>query len=141
MTNLPERADFPLITSDKLRYGDTDMLGHVNNAVFATLLETGRVEFACDPARPLAREGASFVLARLVVDFRAELTWPGQVDIGTGVESVGSSSIRLRQALFQAGRCVATAESVIVQMDEVSRRATPLSEAARARLAGLTMPG
>ena len=33
---------FPLRTRDKLRYADTDRQGHVNNAVFATFLETGR---------------------------------------------------------------------------------------------------
>lgn len=35
---------FPFRSSDKLRYGDTDRQGHVNNAVFSTFLETGRVE-------------------------------------------------------------------------------------------------
>lgn len=33
--------DFPLRTYDKIRYADTDQQGHVNNAVFATFLETG----------------------------------------------------------------------------------------------------
>ncbi len=40
----PTLEDFPHRTFDKLRYGDTDRQGHVNNAVFATFLETGRVE-------------------------------------------------------------------------------------------------
>lgn len=36
--------DFPFRTYEKLRYVDTDRQGHVNNAVFASMLETGRVE-------------------------------------------------------------------------------------------------
>ena len=45
--NIERRAraeNFPFRTRDKLRYGDTDRQGHVNNAVFATFLETGRVD-------------------------------------------------------------------------------------------------
>jgi acyl-CoA thioester hydrolase len=37
-------ANYAHQTFDKLRYGDTDRQGHVNNAVFSTLFETGRVE-------------------------------------------------------------------------------------------------
>jgi hypothetical protein len=42
-------SEFPQTTFDKLRYNDTDRQGHVNNAVFATLLESGRVEFLYAP--------------------------------------------------------------------------------------------
>jgi hypothetical protein len=38
-------TDYAFQAYDKLRYGDTDRQGHINNAVFTTLLETGRVEF------------------------------------------------------------------------------------------------
>ena len=132
MSILPRPEDFPCLARDKIRYGDTDCLGHVNNAVFSTFLETGRVELAFNPANPVARAGATFVLARLAMDFRAEMKWPGEVVIATGVEAVGSSSVRLKQALFQNGTCTATAETVLVHMDETTRRATPLSEKARA---------
>ena len=125
---------FPLRATEKIRYADTDRQGHVNNAIFATLLETGRVELIYDPAAPLARPGTAFVAARLAVDFRAELMWPGEVLIGTRVGAVGRSSFRLEQALFQNGKCAATGETVIVLMDEATRRSTPLSADAVERL-------
>ena len=130
-------ADYPLRTYDKIRYGDTDRQGHVNNALFATFLESGRVEILYDAGNPLADPGCAFVIAQLVLNFRAEVTWPGQVDIGTRVASVGRSSIKLEQALFQGGRCVATAETTIVQMDEATRRSSPLSARAVERLSAL----
>jgi acyl-CoA thioester hydrolase len=37
--------DYPFKTYDKIRYRDTVRQNHVNNAVFSTFLETGRVEF------------------------------------------------------------------------------------------------
>lgn len=132
--------DFPLRTFDKIRYADTDRQGHVNNAVFATLLETGRVELLYDPAAPLAQAGNAFVIARLAIEFRAEITWPGTIAIGTRVASVGRSSLRLEQALFQSDRCVATGETVIVLMDELTRRSRPLPEGAVVRLSEFCPP-
>ena len=130
-TRRPTLDDFPFRTFDKLRYADTDRQGHVNNAVFSTFLETGRVEFLYHPDNPLAADGASFVIARLALEFAAEIHWPGQIDIGTAVTKVGNSSLGLCQGLFQGGRCVALADTVIVQMDEQSRKSTALSATAR----------
>ena len=129
---------FVLRTGDKLRYGDTDRQGHVNNAVFATFLETGRVELLYNEA--LADLGAAFVIARLELDFLAEVNWPGEVEIGTAVLDVGRSSFKLFQKVFQDGKPVAQAGTVIVQMSESTRKSQPLSERARERLQELTGP-
>ena len=119
---------------DVVRYGDTDRQGHVNNAVFATFLESGRVGVLCAPDRPLAPEGASFVIARLVLDFRGEIHWPGEIAIGTTVLRIGGSSVTLGQGLFVDQQCVATAETVIVLIDNATRKSRPLSDPIRAEL-------
>lgn len=124
----PPLDSYPLRARDRLRYGDTDRQGHVNNAVFATFLETGRVAFLYDPANPLTPAGTAFVIARLVIDFRAEVNWPGEVEIGTRVTRIGRSSFTVGQGVFQDGRCVATGEGVVVLMDEATRRSRPLSD-------------
>lgn len=128
---------FPLRTFEKLRYADTDRQGHINNAIFSTMLETGRIELLYSPEIPLHERGCAFVIASLHLDFHGEITWPGTVDIGTQVASIGKSSLSLEQALFQQGQCVALAKTVIVQMNEESRRSHPLGEATRQRLTAL----
>ncbi|MCB8837633.1 thioesterase family protein [Aurantimonas sp. VKM B-3413] len=137
MSDEPALADFPKRSTDKLRFSDTDRQGHVNNAVFATFLETGRVEILYDSGSPIAAEAGEFVIARLGLEFRAEIRWPGSVTIGTRVAAVGRSSVTLSQAIFQDGRCAALAETVIVQIDRQSRRALALSPQAAERLRGL----
>ena len=117
---------YPSRTSADIRYSDLDRQGHVNNAVFATFSEVGRVAFMYDPERPLASEGKSFVIARLLIDFRAELFWPGTVDIGTGVMRIGRSSFTLAQGIFNDGRLVATTQATIVMVDKQTRRSTSL---------------
>jgi acyl-CoA thioester hydrolase len=128
---------FPRRTFDKLRFGDTDRQGHINNAVFATLFETGRVNVFHEGETPLLAPGFSFVIARIAIDYRAELFWPGRVDIGTGVKAVGTSSVTFAQALFQDGKLAAEAESVVVQVDAATRRPAALPEAVKAVLAGM----
>jgi acyl-CoA thioester hydrolase len=94
MPNDPRLSDFPVRSYDKIRYADTDRQGHANNAVFATILETGRVEILYDAEAPLAGPDGEFVIARLVLDFRGEIRWPGTVQVGTRVRAVGKSSAR-----------------------------------------------
>lgn len=134
MLAVPTLSQYPLVTFEKLRYADTDRQGHINNAVFATMLETGRVELLYHPQQPLFEAGCAFVIASLQLEFRGEINWPGQVDIGTRVAAVGRSSLTLEQGLFQEGVCVATAKTVIVQINESSRRSHPLSPATLQRL-------
>ena len=137
----PDRDRYRCWAQDHARYGDTDRQGHVNNAVFATFLETGRVGFLYDAETPLSPPGTEFVIARLTLDFRAELDWRGAVEIGSVVTALGRSSFTVAQAIFQDGRCAATAETVIVLMDTATRRATPLPEATRCALAAMGETG
>lgn len=119
--------DFPLNSYDKIRFSDTDKQGHVNNARFSTFLETGRVELIYLP-KPLYSEGTTFVIAHLNLDFISEVTWPGTIEIGTEVTQIGNSSISINQALFQNDHLVAKAQTVIVQMNEATRKSQPLSQ-------------
>lgn len=128
--------DFAGQAYDKLRYGDTDRQGHVNNAVFATFMETGRVELIYNPDDPLLEDGFSFVLAKLDINYIAEVLWPGTVEIGSRVTRVGRSSVSMQQAVFQAAKLCASAETVVVHFDQTTRKSHPFSEAQRAKLEG-----
>jgi acyl-CoA thioester hydrolase len=134
MTTLPTLDDYPARTYDKLRYGDTDRQGHVNNAIFATFFETGRVEMLLAGGGDFLAPGQSLVLARLEIDLVAEINWPGTVEIGTRVAKIGRSSMSLEQAVFQNGVLAARGISVVVLTDETTRRSTPLSESAIEKL-------
>lgn len=122
-----ERASYAIWTYDKLRYGDADQQGHVNNAAFATFCESGRVMFLFDEKLNLAGPGGMFALVRLEIDYRSELFYPGRVDIGTRVLGIGRTSFRLGQGIFNGNTCAATSESVLVLMNEATRKAIPLT--------------
>ena len=133
MTNLV-LTEFPLVSYDKLSYGDTDRQGHVNNAVFATFLETGRVELTRYRNNPLHDTNAEFVLVNLNLNLSGEIHWPGEVHIGTAVMKIGTSSFKLYQQIFHNDTCVASAETVLVQINSGTRKPQPLSDDCRAAL-------
>ena len=133
-------AAYPARLVERLRYGDTDRQGHVNNAVYATLFESGRVDFLFDPAAPVAPPGGQFVIVRLVIEFRRELRWPGTVEIGTGVSRIGTKSVGLEQVIYRDGELVAAAESVVAIMDDATRKAMVIPDATRAMLERWLLP-
>ncbi len=134
---VPTLEDFPLHSTDKLRYGDTDRQGHVNNVMFSRFLETGRVEFIYDPDHDMPPAGTEFMLVSQTMQLLAEINWPGEVVTGTRIERIGTSSMTFAQATFQDGRCAMTAETVVVLIDSQTRRPTPYPEATRAYLSGI----
>jgi acyl-CoA thioester hydrolase len=67
------------------------------------------------------------MLVRLDIHFRAELRWPGTIEMGLGVAKFGRTSVTFDQVVFSEGRCVASAQSVTVLIDETKRKPTPLT--------------
>ena len=126
-------------TPDLIRYADIDRQGHVNNAVYSTYFETGRVAIIHHPSEGLQAEGATSVLARIEIDYLRELHWPGTVEVGTGVAGYGRSSYVFVQAVYSAGLCAAFARSTLVLIDRETRKARPLPELLIARLERLKM--
>jgi acyl-CoA thioester hydrolase len=131
IASLPLDA-YPTRTVQTLRYNDHDQAGHVNNAVFSTMFEAGRVPVLYDPARQMPPDGCHFSLVRITIDYLAEMKWPGDVTIGTGVTRIGNSSVGFRQAVFLQGRCCSVADSIVVLTNSTMRKSEPLPDHARA---------
>jgi len=124
----PQLEDFPYRLTDNVRFADLDPNQHVNNAVYATYFETGRVTLMKDLKFGLMPSGLAWIMVRLDIHFRAELKWPGLIEMGLGVSKFGRTSVTFDQVVFSEGKCVASSQSVSVLIDEISRRPVPLTE-------------
>jgi acyl-CoA thioester hydrolase len=124
----PHLEDFPYRLTDNVRFADLDPNSHVNNAVYATYFETGRVTLMKDRTFRLMPEGLAWIMVRLDIHFRAELKWPGLIEMGLGVSKFGRTSVTFDQVVFSEGKCVASSQSVSVLIDDISRRPVPLTE-------------
>jgi acyl-CoA thioester hydrolase len=123
----PRLEDFPYRLTDNVRFADLDPNQHVNNAVYATYFETGRLTLMKDRSYGLVPEGLAWIMVRLDIHFRAELRWPGVIEMGLGVSKFGRTSVTFDQVVFSQGQCVASAQSVTVLINEATRKPTALT--------------
>jgi acyl-CoA thioester hydrolase len=132
---LPSLDEFPVVTTEKTRFGDTDAFGHINNAVISTFLESGRSELLRIGGEIAAATGCHFLLAHVSIDFRGELNWPGEVTIGSRVAKIGRTSLAFDQAIFQHGICRVVSASTLVQVNASLKTSAELTGEARKHFA------
>ena len=114
------------VTNHRIRFNDTDRLGHVNNAVFAVMLEQGRAELMDWCGLPVGGQDEAVVIVRMELDFVAEMGWPGEVRIETQVMRLGGRSFTLHQRLVSGGELCAMGETVLVVLDRSLRKAVSI---------------
>ena len=130
--DLTDRELFQHWYQEKLRFSDTDMIGHVNNVAFAALFESGRVNFTRSGVIENMPDSVLVVMRRLELDYRAELHWPAEVAIGSRLLRIGRSSFAIGNGLFHGDSCAATAVTTLVVIDRQTRRSAPIPDLVRA---------
>ena len=119
----------------QLRYSDYDERGHVNNAVYLTYLELGRVEawrtVAGDDTTPPA-----FVVAQARIDYRspALLGEPLVVEVHAGEVRSKAWTWTYRVVQAATGRVIAEGETTQVAYDYAANRSMEIPAAMRAGL-------
>ncbi len=120
--DLTTRATFNHFTPVTLRFSDQDNMGHVNNVAFAAYIEAARTMLIQGLLNQLNHPDLDFILARVVIDYKRELHYPGTVDVGARLIKLGSKSLTSGYGVFLGNTCVATAESVNVFYDMAMRK-------------------
>jgi acyl-CoA thioester hydrolase len=121
-------APWPYIRRERVRFRDCDSMGHMNNAVYSTFLEEARIDLVGDLT--------DFILARVEIDFRAQLRAGDEVEVHTRCARIGTKSLVLEHEVRVDGRLAAEAKSVLVGYDYEQEQSVALSDAVRARLSG-----
>ena len=100
----------PFVYRDSVRFRDLDGMGHVNNAVFLTYMESARIAYLSalgagdDPLQNL-------ILARAEVDFRSPITFGEDVEVGRRSSGTRASSSSTRYEPMDGWRPRARASS------------------------------
>jgi acyl-CoA thioester hydrolase len=103
------------LTELRVRFGDTDMLGHVNNASYFTYMEEAR----CDFVQAIGMKEVPLILASAKVDFRAQSYFGDTLEIETWVTRIGNSSFDVANLMRNAetGTVVFEGVAVLVYFD------------------------
>jgi acyl-CoA thioester hydrolase len=102
-----------------VRFGDIDVLGHVNNCRYLTYLEDARISmFRLDLIREGREPLKGLVVARHEIDYKRPLLFgPDPVRVETWVTEVRAGSFALAYEVRDDERVYARASSVIVAYD------------------------
>ncbi|MEZ3142395.1 acyl-CoA thioesterase [Halobaculum sp. MBLA0143] len=103
----------PFETTVAVRYRDLDPMGHVNNAVYASYLETARNDFFREAVGVELSE-ADAVLASLSLEFHAPLAGTDPVTVLVWTPETGETSCTFAYEVRRDGRTVAEGETVLV---------------------------
>lgn len=117
------------------RFSETDALGHINNTVVPVWFEATRTPifriFTPD-LNPLAWR---LIIAKLEVNFTAELYYGEAVTINTSIARMGNSSFVVYQEAWQNQRLAAHGQVTFVNFNHQQKCSVPLTERERAALA------
>ena len=122
----------------QLRFSDSDAMGHVNHARFATLFEDARIAMLRHEAGTADLPARGMILARLEIDYlRPMLVDAEPVVVRTSVGRIGTSSFDIDYELIQHDATCARGHTVLVAYDYAAGRSRPLTETERVRLMSL----
>ncbi|MCL5783189.1 MAG: acyl-CoA thioesterase [Candidatus Thermoplasmatota archaeon] len=109
-----------LKTDIQVRYGDLDTLGHVNNAVYLTYFELGRVLYFRNFMKHFDVRGIRFVIARAEIDFRKSIEMENHVTLETSIESIGNSSFTFVHRITErdTGEVFCNGKIIAVSLDD-----------------------
>lgn len=118
----------------KVRFYETDALGHVNNTVIPAWIETGRIpvfELFASQGNPYE---ISLIVANLNVDFLRPVYFGFPVTINTYIARIGNSSFVIGSEIWQKDELCAKGTSTLVNYDYKNERSTPIADDIKAKL-------
>ncbi len=133
--DLPEQKKLTLEMVIPIRWGDMDMMGHVNNTNYFRYFEIVRIEWFERIGRPLSPAGEGIVIVNTFCNFIKQLEFPGDVLARHYVANPGRSSFEAYMTLERTdapGVICASGGATTVWVDFPKQRSAPLPEWLRA---------
>jgi acyl-CoA thioester hydrolase len=129
------RSGFRFFTPTPTRWGDCDMLGHINNVEYLRYYESSRLDYFQQVLGISAglERGDSLILADIHVTFLAQVHHPCALEVGTRISRLGNSSFDVESGVFVPGeeRPASIAHATSVWFDYAENHSRPIPPAAR----------
>ena len=129
MTKNKNLTDFPFHVNIQTRWRDLDAFGHVNNAVFATYIETARGTLFKRWSLPFDGTGKSLIVASMTINYLKQLKHPSNIIVGLKINKVGNTSFNIESYIFNEKDIqspIATSNVVIVCFDFDNQKPVPV---------------
>lgn len=117
-----------------IRFSDTDALGHVNNTMVPVWFEGARDPIFRLFTPELDLQNWPLILAKIDVNFEAQIYYGQPAQVRTFVSRIGGSSFDVFQELWQGDKRVASGTAVMVNFDYQTQKSAPISAEIREQL-------
>lgn len=127
-------TNYPFETQIQVSFRDLDALGHVNNAVFFTYLETARIQYITkflEYGLPTRFDLLSIpiILVEATCSYKSQALFGEKLTVGVGVSRFGNKSFDLVYKIVgEDGRLVAIAKTIQVMYNYGENSAYPIPE-------------
>ncbi|UJL45498.1 acyl-CoA thioesterase [Virgibacillus sp. NKC19-16] len=114
----------------KVRFGETDALGHINNTSYFMYMEETRLDFLQELGMEFSSENFSFILASTKCDFIRQGYFGQILEINTKVVKIGRTSITLNTDMVdkESGNMIAKGEATVVYFDVHKQKPAEIPE-------------
>jgi acyl-CoA thioester hydrolase len=116
------------------RFSETDALGHINNTVIPNWFEKAREPLFRFFTPDLDPKNWQLIIARIEVDFKAEIFYMHEVTMKTWLEKLGNSSMIVVQQVWQNGNLCAEGRAVVIHFDWTSKKSKTIPDGIRNQL-------
>ncbi|MFY4774520.1 acyl-CoA thioesterase [Metabacillus sp. RGM 3146] len=123
-------------SSLKVRFCETDALGHINNTSYFIYMEEARVQFFESIGFIMDAKNWQFIMAQASCDFLDQAHFNDELVVITSVTHLGTKSFHMEHLMKNAvtGRPVAKGKSVIVTYEFQEQKSIPIPGHIRAEL-------
>lgn len=121
---------YRLVSEVRVRFSDTDGMGHVNNANHLSFLEISRLDYLRRVLGVVKMSEFGVILARVEIDYKSQVAHDETLLVGCRVSEVGGASLKMDYRIEDkaTGRLVAEAKSVMVTFDYARNRPVRVSK-------------
>ena len=131
---IPEQKQLVHTLTLPIRWGDMDVMGHVNNTIYFRYMEIIRLEWLRETGVPANPEGLGPVIVNAFCNFQIELKYPGEVLARLYTTDVGHTSFDTYTLLSRTDdpdTIYASGGSRVVWVDFPRRKSAPLPDKLR----------
>lgn len=122
----------------KVRWGDMDAFGHVNNTAFMRYVEDARIDWLGSVPGGWSTTDSGPVVANTNINFRRELRFPATLQVQVTASAASERRLLMNSVIRDAADpdiVYADAEVTMVWVDFSTRRAVPLPRRVLDRIA------
>lgn len=124
-----------------VRFNDLDPHWHMTSTAHMTMFESSRILFIRRASEASKGNPRGWMLMNANISYHSQVHFPANLRVGTRLDRIGRSSVRILQGLFNGDVCVSTVDGTVILADPGLSHSIPVPDDVRDNLKRLSETG